>query len=659
MGFDSTRSRRIDTVRQTLRRRAAFAAALLLMAGLCCASAPAADPPPGEWPCVGRDPLGQRHSPLVQIDRQNVRDLRVAWTYRTGELERITAPSLKVKVTFEATPLVIDGVMYFSTPTARVIALDAASGKELWTHDPHIKGFAFAEGASRGVSYWKSQTDPSLRRIFIGTLDARLVAVDAGTGQSCQDFGDGGVIDLAAGIPNTTRGIYAVTSPPAIVGDAVIVGSAVGDNQRFDTSSGVVRAFDARSGKLLWSWDPIPRKPTDPGADTWRGDGALQTGAANVWSIMSADPARGLVFLPTTCPAPDFYGGRRLGDNLYANSVVALEAATGRRVWHYQVVHHDIWDYDIAAQPVLFDFKRDGITTPAVAVGTKMGHVFVLDRQTGTPLIPVEERAVPTSNVAGEETSPTQPFPTLPALGLQQAEPWGPDKAAEQWAAEQFKALRYEGIFTPPSVQGSILAPANVGGINWSGMTVDAGRQILVTNVNRLATTVRLIPRDQYGGKSGGSRLGEELAAQRGTPFGMARRTLVAPTTGLPATKPPWGTLAAIDLSSRKLLWEVPLGYMVDPQTEPRAREWGSVNLGGAISTASGLVFVAASRDGHFRAFDIDSGKILWEAELPAGGQATPMTYQVGGKQYVAICAGGHARLGTKLGDYVVAFALP
>jgi quinoprotein glucose dehydrogenase len=420
----------------------------------------------------------------------------------------------------------------------------------------------------------------------------------------------------------------------------------------------MVRAFDARGGKLLWSWDPIPRTTADPGAETWKGDEALKTGAANVWSIISADPARGLVYLPTTCPAPDFYGGKRLGDNLFANSLVALEAKTGKMVWHFQVVHHDIWDYDIAAQPVLFDFTRAGMTTPAVAIGTKMGHIFVLDRQTGKPLVPVSERPVPASDVEGEAASPTQPFSALPALGLQKAEPWGRTDHERQWAAEQFKSLRYEGIFTPPSVAGSILAPANVGGINWSGMTVDPARQILVTNVNRLASVVRLIPREDFTGARGG-RLGEELAAQSGTPFAMARQTLALPTERLPATKPPWGTLAAIDLVKGTLLWEVPLGYMVDPAKEPRSREWGSINLGGAISTAGGLVFVAASLDGHFRAFDIETGKELWQAELPAGGQATPMTYEVAGKQYVAICAGGHARMRSKLGDYVVAFALP
>jgi quinoprotein glucose dehydrogenase len=617
---------------------------------------------PGEWPCYGRDRGGMRHSPLTQIDRTNVARLKPVWTYRTGELERVQDySSLKSKITFEATPLAITGVLYFSTATARVFALDAVTGKERWTYDARLgRNLSFSEGASRGVAFWRSTERPNERRIFFGTLDARLIALDAETGHPCVDLGEAGTMDLAAGIPHAIRGLYAVTSPPAVAGDAIVVGSAISDNGRFDAAPGLVRAFDAHTGKLLWSWDPIPRRASDPGAETWKGEQAFETGAANVWSTISYDPARGLLFLPTSCPSPDYYGGKRLGDNLFANSLVALDAKTGRRVWHFQVVHHDLFDYDIAAQPVLFDLKRGGAAIPAVAVGTKMGQIFVLNRETGQPVFPVTERPVPRSNVPGEEAAPTQPYSSLPILGLHRAEPWGRDEAELAEARELFHSLRYEGDFTPASVKGSILAPSSVGGMNWSGMTIDPDRQILITNVNNIAQIVRLIPREQFTGQSRGERLSEEFAPQRGTPFGLARRTLLLKSR-MPATKPPWGTLTAINLAKGTLRWQVPLGSMYDTKTDPRAAGWGSVNMGGAITTASGLTFVAASLDGHLRAFDTATGEELWRAALPAGGQATPMTFQAGpeGKQFLVIAAGGHARMRSKLGDYVVAFALP
>jgi len=614
-----------------------------------------------DWPHYGRTAGGTRYAPLAQITRENVAQLTTAWTFRTGELEHVRpGSSLAGKMAFEATPLVVDGVMYFSTASARVFALEAATGRELWRYDSQLdQRLAYAEGASRGVSYWRSAGSPKEARILLGTLDARLIALDAATGRPCADFGESGVIRLAAGVARAFPGRYTVTSPPAIVGDVVVVGSAIGDNGRFDLSSGVVRGYDVRTGKLLWQWDPIPRAAGSPGNDSWQGPDAHKTGAANVWSVISADTKRGWVYLPTSCPSPDFYGGLRLGDNRFANSVVALEAKTGKVQWHFQVVHHDIWDYDIAAQPVLFPLRRDGQNIDAVAVGTKTGQVFILDRQTGEPLFPVEERPVPASDVKGEVAAKSQPFSSLPQLGLQKAQPWGPTPETQAQAEREFAKLRYEGIFTPASVRGTLVAPANVGGINWSGMSIDVDRQLLVTNVNRVASIVRLIPRKEYV-PGGDNRLGEEFASQAGTPCGMARRVFRQSESLLLATAPPWGTLAAIDLTTGQLQWEVPLGTMADPAVEPRATAWGSPNLGGAITTAGGLTFVAASLDGHLRAFDTESGQELWRGKLPAGGQATPMTFaDSDGKQFVVIAAGGHARMGTVLGDYVVAYALP
>jgi len=649
--------------------RNVYAWALLIVA-VSAQAAAAADVPvfDGSWTAYARDSGGMRHSPLTQIDRENVHQLRPAWSYRTGEMEKLAGGRSSRKAAFECTPLVVDGVLYLSTPTGRVIALDPETGDEKWQYDPQVDlKLGYSELTSRGVSTWVPQNAPDAktggRRIYIATINAQLIALDAATGEPCPDFGEQGTVYLWKDIGRVDPGNYQVTSPPAVLGDLVVVGSTIGDNGRFDMERGVVRAFDARSGELRWSWDPIPRKPGDPGAETWRGAKAARTGAANAWSIISADAGRDLVFVPTSCPSPDYYGGERLGSNLFANSVVALQASTGRIVWHYQVVHHDIWDYDVPAQPLLFDLRKNGESIPAVAIGTKMGYIFVLHRETGEPLFPVEEREVPASDVAGEDAAPTQPTPTvLPALGLHEMtadDAFGATPDERQQAKDRIESLRYEGIYTPPSLQGSLITPSNVGGLNWSGMTFDPARQLLVTNVNRLAAIIQLIPRDKFAAARG-ERLGAELARQAGTPYGMSRE-IFRHASGMPATPPPWGTLAAIDLNTGKLSWEVPLGSVVDPSAVPPAAEWGSPSLGGATSTAGGLVFVAGTLDHHLRAFDVETGKELWKSLLPAGGNATPMTYQLrpDGKQYVVICAGGHGKLGTKLGDHVVAFTLP
>jgi quinoprotein glucose dehydrogenase len=628
----------------------------------------------GSWPFYGQNAGGSRYTSLRQVNSGNAGRLALAWTYRTGELKTYEGTPALEKACFETTPILIGRSLYFTTASDRVIAVDAATGQQHWVYDPKVDlNGDYSEFSSRGVAAWPAgaaathhppAANDSLR-LFVGTIDGRLIALDAHTGHPVIAFGDNGTINLRTGLGKDIQ----ETSPPAVIGDLVIVGSAIGDNQRFDEPPGVARAYDVRTGQLIWTWDPIPRDPADSAYATWNGPKAHRTGAANAWSILSTDPARDLVFIPTSCPSPDYYGGERLGANFYANSLVALRASTGKPVWSFQVVHHDIWDFDIAAQPVLIDWVKDGRKIPAVVIGTKMGFIYVLDRETGKPLLPVEERPVPASTLPGEQAWPTQPFPVKPApLGLQSvtaADAWGPTPEDLAAAKRRIAQLRYEGPFTPPGLQQTIMAPGNVGGIHWGGMCYDPVTGILYTNVNRIAAVIRMMPRDQVDSLQKGNpeTLRGEIGWQRGTPYVMKRDYLVkrndqGVVTSL-QTKPPWGTLVAIDLHSGAKKWEVPLGYMLDPAKYPGARQWGSINFGGAIVTGGNLVFVAASVDGHFRAFDSRTGKLLWEYALPAGGQATPMSYELDGRQYVVLAAGGHGKLKTKMGDYLMAFALP
>ena len=572
------------------------------------------------------------------------------------------------EVKFEVTPLMRDGALLLSTPRNRALALDPETGAERWSFDPDVDiERGSSEGLiSRGLAAWDdrgTEAGPCVRRVYLPTIDARLIALDADTGSPCEDFGDGGTVRLSEGVSVNGRtvdvGQYLVTSPPAVIGDAVVVGSAVGDNRRKDVESGVVRAYDARTGALRWGFDPIPREPSHPAAQGWSADAMAETGAANVWSIISADEERGLVFLPTGSAAPDFYGGDRPGRNDYANSVVAVRAETGEVVWSFQVVHHDLWDYDVPAQPVLIELERPEGPIPAVVVGTKMGHVFVLHRETGEPIFPVEERPVPRSRVPGEESWPTQPFPVAPpplhGTTLSADDAWGVTDEDREFCRRWMGSLENDGIFTPPSLEGIMMWPGFAGGMNWGGIGWDPEQQVMVTTVKRLAMFLQLHPRQEF---DAAERVeGREYTAQGGTPFGMSRQPLVSPS-GLPCNPPPFGKLVAVNLSDGSIRWERPLGTIPALAEVPGSEAWGSLVFGGPLVTAGGLTFIGAGMDDTIRAFETSTGELLWEAELPAGGQAAPMTYEVGGRQFVVIVAGGRGGIGSP-GDYIVAFALP
>jgi len=606
--------------------------------------------PDAGWATYGNDPGGTRYSEAKQINKSNVGQLQVAWTYRTGALPH--DEELDKKAAFEATPILIEGKLFLSTPYDHVIALNATTGAKLWEFDPKMEHpYGFSEVTSRGVSAWRNPEPAKAKkacalRIFIGTLDARLIALDGETGKPCADFGIGGQVDLKSDVIMRDPGDYQVTSAPAIYKDLVITGSSEGDNRAVTLERGIVRAFDVRTGQLRWTWDPIA---------PWAYQTEPRTGAGNAWSTLSVDEERGLVFIPTGSASPDYYGGFRKGDNKWANSIVALKAATGEFVWGFQVVHHDIWDYDVAAQPTLFTWK-DG--TPAVAVMTKMGRVFVLNRLNGKPLLPVEERPVPKSEIPGEESWPTQPESTISLVPetLTPEDAFGKDEAEQKWCAEQITKAQHGSIYTPPSLQGTLVFPSNVGGVNWGSGAYDPQRHLLFVDTNRLPIFVKLIPRAQLDearkNATDMDRLHGEFARQTGAPYAMFRTPLLAPS-GLPCNRPPWGTVTAVDLFEGKKAWDVPLGaFLPGLQT-------GTITLGGPMVTAGGIVFTAAAMDNYLRGFDSETGKEVWKYGLPAGGQATPMTYTIGGKQYLVICAGGHGKLGTKQGDYVIAFALP
>ena len=634
--------------------------------------------PTDSWPSYGGTDHAERYSSLTQITPANVHQLEKAWEYHTGDVSDGSG-EIESETAFEGTPILIDTILYVPTPFNRIIALNPENGEEYWVYNPEIDlSQSYANQLiCRGVSYWKDDqgsSDNCSERIFMATNDARLIAIAARTGKTCPDFGNNGEVNLAEDVGEFWwKGEYQVTSPPAIAGDVVIVGSAVADNTRTNAPSGVVRAYNTRSGELAWSWDLSPPVDTSMIVDSTLVDtvtaGDMITekgyllGTPNVWAPMAVDQERDLLYVPTGNPMPDYYGGQRNNIDYYGSSIVALKASTGEVVWNFQTVHHDLWDFDVPAQPTLTIVEKDGVKIPAVIQATKMGLFFILNRETGEPIFPIEERPVPQTDVPGEYTSPTQPYPVkpLPLINhnMTKEEAWGP-LGMNGNCEDRFEKMHYEGAYTPPKVgQETLMYPGNSGGSNWGGIAVDKQRQILVANVMDLAWIVTLVPQAELE-QARKDNPGKEIASQTGTPYGMIRESWLS-SLGLPCNPPPWGTIAAIDLRTGDILWQDPFGTVRDLAPIPLKIKYGVPNLGGPIITASGIIFIASTLDNYIRAFDILTGTQIWEERLPAGGQATPMTYRINstGKQYVVICAGGHGRAGTKLGDSVIAYALP
>lgn len=609
--------------------------------------------PDTTWPHWGGDEGGSRFVALEDINTANLHRLQQAWEYHTGDLGPESLPDPFNAPAMQTTPILAGDSLFLCSPRNRVIALNPATGEERWHTDtnPDIRGLYSV--SCRGVAFHHDATtspdQACTGRVIAGTLDGRLLALDARTGERCPDFGIDGEIDLKTELGEVRQGEYAITSAPTVVNDRIVVGAQVADLRRAGVPSGVVRAFDVRTGAKLWSWEAIP-----PGHDQNRG---YTPGSPNAWAPFSADSERQLVFIPTGNPTGDYYGGERSGIDHYGSSIVALDTGTGKRVWHYQTVHHDVWDYDVPSQPVLFDFPGKDGPVPALVQATKMGLLFVLNRETGEPLFPIEERPVPQGGPAPQALSPTQPYPRLP-------EPIHPDILTEEdifgfvWfdrqaCLEEFRKLNYAGRYTPIGTEPTLVYPGFMGGSNWGSVSFDPQRKLLIANTTRVPAVIELVPREVADAPG----FNELVEPQEGTPYAVKRRPFLSPL-GAPCNRPPWGVLTAVDMKTGKKAWEVPLGSTRDLAPFPLWLNIGVPNSGGSLVTASGLTFIGAATDSYLRAFATTTGEELWKARLPAGGHATPMSYRYQGRQYVVIAAGGHKHLGSRMGDAVVAFSL-
>jgi len=607
-----------------------------------------------DWPTYGGQASGTKYAALEQINRENVRQLQLAWMHHTGDLafDGVTADF----TVSEMTPIYANERLYICTPYNRVEALDPATGKMLWSYDPKkpLTGNMYKQNYCRGVSYWQAEDKAERpkecgKRIFYATQNAVLLSLDANSGKPCRSFGDSGRINMAA-LDYKGVGQVANTSPPAIYKNVVIVGGAVRDNHERDSLDGIVRGFDAVSGKQLWAWNPIPADISDV------------TGAANTWAPISVDTRNGLIFLPTGSASYDTYGVNRKQNIPDANAVVVLDPLTGKRVWSYQTIRHDLWDYDVPAMPTLATIEKDGKAVEAVIQGTKTGNIFVLDRKTGKPLFPIKDMPAPKSDIPGEITAPTQPMPVLPKPVTSQIiladDGWGALGFDAAECRDKLAKFRNDGIFTPPSVKGSILHPSFLGGVNWGGIAYDPNSGLAIVNSSNLVSSVTLIPRNEYDEKVH-KRPGVSVYEMKGAPYVMLREVLLS-SLGAPCNPPPWGNLTAIDMKTGEHRWQIPFGRVEFSAKFRSLESWGAPNQGGPIVTKGGLIFIGASLDSRFRAYDIQSGKELWSYAVPAPATATPMTFQHSdGRQYVVVSAGGHGGFQTKLSDVIVAFALP
>jgi quinoprotein glucose dehydrogenase len=616
--------------------------------------------PVADWPDYGRGKDGLAWSPLTQITAQNVEHLAVAWEHHSGDVSDGTGDTSRTS--FQARPIVPNGTLYYCSGLNRVFALDPETGQERWRFEPGLRNRKLGGPyplVCRGVSYWRDTTPAGAacdERIFTATLDSELLALDAATGRLCEGFGRAGRVDLRDGFAEAPRWEAYVTSPPLVLADAVVVGGLVQDNLRVDAPSGVIRAFDARTGALRWAWDPVPPGFPKPAA-------GYTPGTPNAWSLLSGDAERGLVFVPMGNPSPDLFNAIRRGLDHYGSSVVALSAETGAVAWHFQTVHTDVWDYDVPAQPVLFQHPGVADGRPGVAQITKMGFLFLLDRETGAPLYPVEEQPVAHDGVPGEALAPTQPFPTHPGpllpIGLPPESAWGFTPIDRADCREKLSAIRNEGIYTPPSLEGSIVYPGNAGGPNWGGLALDPEQAVAYVNAMRAPTVARLIPREEAEGLDfAGAAYPNELYPMAGSPYALSRGPLLS-RFGAPCVPPPWGTLMAVDLASGEKRWEVTLGTTRDQAPWPLWFGLGAPNLGGPLATAGGLVFIGATTDKFFRAFDAGSGAELWRFRIPYTANSSPMAYRLrqNGRQFVVVAAGGHGW--SEPGDALLAFALP